>query len=161
LQATEVLIVPREIRHVLFQPEEVRTAIMAFLGQANWTKRVLKVGSIDLGQDAMGAFASVAIQTPTGPKSVIVPASDLLVAILLFCKQVRIPLPMISTKSLRMDDGTLVLDIFKDDPAKSDITAQLDLRAADMAARASSLNAMRARSTEAEAALPSPAPSGR
>ena len=102
---------PREIRHVQFRPDEVRLAITAFLAQASWTKRVLQVRGIELAQEATGAFASVVIHTTGGAKSVLVPASDLLVAILMFCKAIRIPLPMVAAKSLRLEDGVLVLDI--------------------------------------------------
>ncbi len=102
---------PKEIRHVQFDQQDLRAALSAYLRQASWTNPVTGIGAIDLADDSVGPVAMVVTHTPQGMREVVVPSEDLHSALLMFCKHMRIPLPIRSVKTLQRSGETLVLDI--------------------------------------------------
>ncbi len=102
---------PKEIRHVQFDEQDLRAALSSYLRQASWTNPVTGIGAIDLAEDSFGPVAMVVTHTPHGPREVVVPSEDLHSALLMYCKHTRIPLPIRSMKSLQRSGDTLILDI--------------------------------------------------
>lgn len=102
---------PREIRHVQFDPQDLRAALTAYLRQMSWTSPISGIGAIDLSDDPFGPVATVVTHTPQGARALVVPAEDLHAALLMYCQQARIPLPIRSVKTLQRSGDTLILDI--------------------------------------------------
>jgi len=103
--------VPKEIRHVQFDAQDLRAALTSYLRRVSWTNPITGVGSIELAEDPFGPVAIVMTQTPHGPREVVVPSEDLHSALLMYCKHARIPLPIRSVKSLQRSGEALILDV--------------------------------------------------
>ena len=102
---------PKEIRHVQFDAQDLRAALTAYLRRVSWTNPITGVGAIELAEDPFGPVAIVVTHTPHGPREVVVPSEDLHSALLMYCKQARIPLPIRSVKTVQLSGETLILDV--------------------------------------------------
>lgn len=103
---------PYEMRRLYFSEAEVAKAILAFNAQSR--QKFLTPG----GLDGIRLYADpdlhieITVETVAGDReTVVVNETMVAAAIIRYCINMRVPLPLHSTKSLKLVNGQLVFDI--------------------------------------------------
>ncbi len=103
---------PSERRRLYFNESEVANAVLAFNAQSK--QKFLTTGeleSICLYGDPV-FHVDVTVETPDGGRDTVVLNESMIgAAIIRYCITTRVPLPLRSSKSLKVVDGQLVFDI--------------------------------------------------
>jgi hypothetical protein len=107
--------VPKEIRIILFETQEVLAAVHDFLSRQMRRGDACKVDRMTLTQGPEGILCELHADGASGRR--ILQHQDLLMAMLLFCSGHRIPLPARSDKSLKLSGSSLMLEMTM--PARS------------------------------------------
>jgi hypothetical protein len=98
-----------EIRHVVFTEDEIRRLIGSFIGKQGHGRQQVLIGTEIIGHDDAPA---VVARLSTG--AVNIPATDLVSALLLHCRNHRIPIPQRSQKKVQRWAGGLALVVTTD-----------------------------------------------
>jgi hypothetical protein len=99
---------PKEVRVVLFEPQEVVVAARGFLSRQMRRGDAVHVDRVTLTQGPDGILCELHAQS--GARRVM-QHQDLLMAMLLFCSGHRIPLPARADKSLKLSGAVLMLEM--------------------------------------------------
>ncbi len=100
--------VPSELRYIMFDAEEVRVAVcqhLAFKNKRIDPRAIGRVAVFTAGTEVVADVYSA--RDPSA--SLRVETTELMQALLAFCRLNRIPLPRLSPKKLELSDGRLVL----------------------------------------------------
>lgn len=99
---------PSELRYIMFDSEEVRIAVCRFLATKSNRIDAKAIGRIAVFTSGGEVVADI-YSSRNVAGSLRIDSSDLIQALLWFCRLNRIPLPQLSTKRLELSEGQLVL----------------------------------------------------
>jgi hypothetical protein len=108
---------PKEVRYILFSPEEVHAALLSHVGERGWgpteapSQRGLRSELVAAPCGGVAARLLRSGQTVPAPEAYKLGTSDLLAAILAFCRAVHVPLPVNGQKALELINGRLAMTV--------------------------------------------------
>ncbi len=104
---------PSEVRFVMFQPEEVRAAVIEYLARRLQYRVDLDIARVELGPAEDGPQGRIHFRKALGLPVKLLRSADLLEAMLAYCHARRIPMPLRGLKGLEITDSNLVMSIRK------------------------------------------------
>ncbi len=108
---------PKEVRYILFSPEEVHAALLGHVGERGWgameapSQRGLHSELLPAACGGVAARLIRSGQPAPGAEAYKLGASDLLAAILAFCRAIHVPLPVNGQKALELMNGRLAMTV--------------------------------------------------
>lgn len=108
---------PKEVRYILFSPDEVHAALLCHVGERAWgvaeppSTRGLYA---ELHATPSGGVAARLLRPrhqATAEETHRLGESDLLAAVLAFCRAAHVPLPMAGQKALELMNGRLAMTV--------------------------------------------------
>ena len=117
---------PIEVRHLIFDEAEVSAALLAYDRRTRPQSRSMTLADLRL-DDFPTMKCYLTLRTPDGGLDVVeFSATQLAAALILYCRQERIPLPARASKSVRILDRSVHLSLSLNAPASLQMALAID-----------------------------------
>lgn len=125
-----------EVRYVVFAPDEMRSAIIAYVQSQGLAAALNEVTAVDVVGPNEAPTAVVRLQPSLGTKPINVGSPDLVAALLRYCSDRRIPIPKFADKRAELSVNGLTLVMTIDNTRGSPVVGESRIVYGDIANRA-------------------------
>jgi hypothetical protein len=112
-----------EVRYIIFTPDEVRNAIVAFAQKMGQAAALDKVAAVDIVGPNDGPTAIVRLRPPSEKSEVKISGEGLVAALILYCATCRIPIHKKAAKRVELSVNGLTLVLTTDRNQGSPVVA--------------------------------------
>jgi hypothetical protein len=125
-----------EVRYIVFAPDEVRSAIIAFAQKRGHTPALDRIAAVELIGPSDDPTAILRLRVASEKNEVKISGEDLVAALLLYCVNCRIPIHQKAAKKVELSVNGLTLVLTTDQNPGSPVVANDQIRYGVLASKA-------------------------